>query len=114
MSLRNASIFFALAMLLLSGHAAATNCLVLVVRDDGMTINNANIYLDGWSDLIGKTTYSTSIGQHCWVGDIPEGEHTLNARWDGIPRFRPATQGSTEVDIAGTSTMRITIVTHKI
>ena len=80
-----------------------------------MAVNNARISLDNSTLPIGTTTYNAGLGRNCWVGDIAQtGEHTLTAKWE---RARPNVvyhQGSATVNIAGDSTMRITIPTHKV
>jgi hypothetical protein len=104
-----------LAMLLLANGAAATKCVIYVVDEHKMTVNNARIYLDNSSQPIGMTTYNAGLGRHAWVGDIAQtGEHTLTAKWE---RARPnvvSHQGLATVNIAGNSTMRITIATHRV
>ncbi len=113
--IKDALIIVMLALLLLASGAAATKCVIYVVDETHLALNDASIYIDDWSQLIGMTTFNTQIGWNCWVGEIqPEGEHTLYAKWDGKPRFRPAHEGSATVNIAGSGTQFITIVTHKV
>jgi len=113
--IRDALIIVMLALLLLANGVAATKCVIYVVDERHQALNDASIYIDDWSQLIGKTTFNTQIGWNCWVGEIqPEGEHTLNARWEGKARFRPPHEGSATVNIMGSSTQFITIVTHKV
>jgi len=113
--IKDALIIVMLALLLLASGAAATKCVIYVEDESHLALNDASIYIDGWSQLIGKTTFNTQIGWNCWVGDIqPEGEHTLNAKWAGKARFRPAHEGSAAVNIAGSGTQFITIMTHKV
>jgi hypothetical protein len=115
MTIRNALLILILALLLLANGVAATKCVIYVVDESHQALNGASIYMDDWSQLIGKTTFNTQIGWNCWVGDIQsEGEHTLNAKWNGIARFRPPHEGSATVNIAGITTQFITIVTHKV
>lgn len=115
MTIRNASLILILAFLLLVSGAAATKCVIYVVDETHQALNGASIYMDDWSQLIGKTTFNTQIGWNCWVGEIqPEGEHTLNAKWDGKARFRPPHKGSATVNIAGSATQFVTIMTHKV
>jgi len=114
MNLRNVSIIPVMALMLLAGSAAATNCIVYAVDEYQMPVNNAIIYLDDWSHRLGSTSYNAAIGRNCWVGEIAEGLHTLNVKWDGVARLRPPHEGSASVDIAGTGTERITIVMHKV
>lgn len=115
MRFRNASLILMLAMLLLANGAAATKCVIYVIYEHKMTINNARIYLDNSSLPIGMTTYNAGLGRNAWIGDVAQmGEHTLTAKWE---RARPNVaynQGSATVNIAGDSTMRITIATHKV
>lgn len=115
MRFRNASVILMLAVLLLANSAYATKCVIYVTDEHKMTINNARIYLDDSSLPIGTTTYNSGLGRNAWVGDISQsGEHTLTATWE---QARPNViyhQGSATVDIAGNSTMRITIETHKV
>lgn len=103
-----------LVLMLLAGSATATNCIVYAVDEYNMPINNAIIYLDDWSHRIGSTSYNAAVGRNCWVGDIAEGQHTLNVKWDGVARLHPPHEGSAIVDIAGTKTQHITIETHKV
>jgi len=115
MRFRNASMILMLAVLLLASGAVATQTIIYVVDEYKMTVNNARIYLDNSSQPIGMTTYNTALGRNGWVGDISQsGEHTLTATWE---QARPNViyhQGSATVDIAGNSTMLITIETHKV
>ena len=103
-----------LALLLLANCASATHCVVFVVDENHQTINNANIYIDDWSSKIGTTTYNTGIGRNCWVGDIAQGEHTLNAEWNSMKPGRSTHVGSAAANIKGSVPMMITIVTHKV
>ena len=114
MNIRNALMALVVALLLLANCAAATKCMVYVVDEYQMTINNADIYLNDWSHRLGTTSYNTAIGRNCWVGDIAKGEHVLYAKWAGIPRSRLPHEGSAAVNIIGMSPQRITIVTHKV
>ena len=115
MKFRNASMVLMLAVLLLANNAAATKCVIYVTDEHKMTINNARIYLDNSSLPIGMTTYNTALGRNGWVGDISQsGEHTLTATWEQAKPNAIYHQGSATVDIAGNSTMRITIETHKV
>lgn len=115
MRFRNASIIFMLALLLLANSASATKCVVYAVDEYKMAVNNARIYLDNSSLPIGTTTYNAGLGRNAWIGDIDQlGEHTLTAKWE---RARPSVishEGSATVDMAGNSTMHITIATHKV
>ena len=115
MRFRNASVILMLAVLLLANSAAATKCVIYVTDEHKMTINNARIYIDNSSLPIGTTAYNSGLGRNARVGDISQsGEHTLTATWE---QARPNViyhQGSATVDIAGNSTMRITIETHKV
>ncbi|RQW77663.1 MAG: hypothetical protein EHM14_13880 [Methanothrix sp.] len=110
----NILIILMLVLMLLAGSATATNCIVYAVDEYNMPINNAIIYLDDWSHRIGSTTYNAAIGRNCWVGDVPEGQHTLNVKWDGVARQRPAHEGSATVNIGASETERITILIHKV
>ncbi|VVB71919.1 Uncharacterised protein [uncultured archaeon] len=98
--------------LLLAGSAAATKCAIFVVEDK-MTINNANIYLGGGSRQIGLTSYNLGLGQNCWIGEIPEGEHTLSAKWWRLVPKGQLHEGSATVSVAGTTMMHINIATKK-
>jgi hypothetical protein len=111
---RNLLIILMLALMLLAGSAAATNCIVYAVDEYQMPVNNAVIYLDDWSNRIGSTSYNAAIGRNCWVGDISEGQHTLNVKWDGVARLRPAHEGSATVNIGASEIERITILIHKV
>ena len=114
MNIKYPLIVLALVRLLLANGASATHCVVFVVDENHQTVNNAKIYIDDWINAIGTTTYNTGIGRNCWVGDIGEGEHTLNAKWNGMKPGKSAHVGSTAVDIKGTAPMMITIVTHRV
>jgi hypothetical protein len=115
MRFRNAAMVLMLALVLLSNGAAATKCVIYVVDEYNMAVNNARIYLDNSTLPIGTTTYNAGLGRNAWVGDIAQtGGHTLMAKWE---RARPnvvSHQGSATVNIAGNSTMRITIATHRV
>ncbi len=104
-----------LAVLLLANSAYATKCVIYVTDEHKMTINSERIYLDNSSLPIGTTAYNSGLGRNAWVGDISQsGEHTLTAKW---VQARPNViyhQGSATVDIAGNSTMHITISTHNV
>ena len=104
-----------LAVLLLANSAYATKCVIYVTDEHKMTINSVRIYLDNSSLPIGTTAYNSGLGRNAWVGDISQsGEHTLTAKW---VQARPNViyhQGSATVDIAGNSTMHITISTHNV
>lgn len=110
----NILIILMLVLMLLAGSATATNCIVYAVDEYQMPVNNAIVYLDDWSHRIGSTTYNAAIGRNCWVGDVPEGQHTLNVKWDGVARQRPAHEGSATVNIGASETERITILIHKV
>ena len=115
MRFRNASMFLMLAVLLLANGVAATQTVVYVVDEYKMTINNARIYLDNSTQPIGVTTYNTALGRNGWVGDISQsGEHTLTAKWEQTRPNVVSHEGSATVNIAGNSTVRITIETHKV
>lgn len=114
MNHRNLLIVLILALMLLAGFAAATNCVVYAVDEYRMPVNNAVVFLDDWSSRIGATSYNAAVGRNCWVGDIPEGQHTLNVKWDGVARLHPPHEGSASVEIAGTKTQHITIEMHKV
>ena len=114
MNMRTAWLVLVVALLLLANCAAATRCMIFVEDEYKMTINNADIYLDDWSHLLGTTSYNTAIGRNCWVGNIPEGQHVLYAKWAGVPRSRPSHEGSASVNLEGRSPQRITIVTHRV
>jgi hypothetical protein len=104
-----------LAVLLLASGAVATQTIIYVVDEYKMTVNNARIYLDNSSQPIGMTTYNTALGRNGWVGDISQsGEHTLTAKWEQTRPNVVSHEGSTTVNIAGNSTLRITITTHKV
>jgi hypothetical protein len=115
MKFRNASMILMLAVLLLANSAAATKCVIYVTDEHKMTINNARIYLDNSSLPIGTTSYNSGLGRNAWVGEISQsGEHTLTAKWAQARPNAIYHQGSEKVDIAGNSTMHITIETHKV
>lgn len=115
MRFRNASMILMLAVLLLANNVAATQTVIYVVDESKMTINNARIYLDNSTQPIGVTTYNTALGRNGWVGDISQsGEHTLTAKWEQTRPNVVSHEGSAVVNIAGNSTMRITIATQKI
>jgi hypothetical protein len=114
MNIRYQSMVLALALLLLANCASATHCVVFVVDENHQTINNAKIYIDGWTNKIGTTTYNTGIGRNCWVGDIGQGEHTLNAEWNSMKPVKSTHAGSAAVGINGSVPMMITIVTYKV
>jgi hypothetical protein len=115
MRIRNASMVMMLAVLLLANGAAATKCVIYVTDEHQMTINNARIYLDDSSLPIGMTTYNAGLGRNAWVGEISQsGEHTLTAKWEQARPNVVHHQGSGTVDIAGNSTLRITIETRKV
>ena len=104
-----------LAMLLLANGAAATKCVIYVIDEHKMTINNARIYLDNSSLPIGTTAYNAGLGRHAWVGDIAQtGEHTLMAKWTKARPNPVPYEGMAVVNIAGNSTMRITIPMHEL
>jgi hypothetical protein len=114
MNIRYSSMILVLALLLLANCASATQCVVFVADENHQTINNAKIYIDDWSNKIGTTTYNTGIGRNCWVGDIGQGEHILNAEWDSMKPGGSTHVGSAAVNIKGNAPMMITIVTHKV
>lgn len=103
-----------LAVLLLASGAAATQTVIYVVDESKMTVNNARIYLDNSAQPIGVTTYNTALGRNGWIGDIPLGEHTLTAKWTKARPNRVDYEGTAAVNIAGNTTLRITIATHKV
>ncbi|MHB8117643.1 MAG: hypothetical protein ACYDHX_02790 [Methanothrix sp.] len=98
----------------MANSVAATTCAIFVIDDYKMTVNNAKIYIDDSSQPIGTTAYNTGFGRNCWIGDINlNGTHTLSAKWakatpNGVPY-----EGSTTVEFAGETRMRISIPTHK-
>ena len=115
MRFRNASMILMLAILLLANGAAATQTVIYVVDESKMTVNNARIYLDNSTQPIGVTTYNTALGRNGWVGDISQlGKHTLTAKWEQTRPNVVNHEGSAVVNIAGNSTLRITIATHKV
>jgi hypothetical protein len=114
MNIRYSLMILVLALLLLANCASATQCVVFVADENHQTINNAKIYIDDWSNIIGITTYNAGIGRNCWVGDIGQGEHTLNAEWNSMKPGRSTHVGSAAVNIMGSAPMMITIVTHKV
>jgi hypothetical protein len=104
-----------LAVLLLANSAAATQTVIYVVDEYKMTVNNARIYLDNSTQPIGVTTYNTALGRNGWIGDISQsGEHTLTAKWEQTRPNVVSHEGSAVVNIAGNTTLRITIATHKV
>jgi len=114
MSLKNTALLMTLALLLFTGCGTATRCVVYVQDEYQMTLNNANIYIDDWSTRLGTTFYNVAIGSNCWVGDVPEGNHTLNARWGGIERFRPPHDGTMAVEVGKAPGQMIRISTHRV
>ena len=115
MRFRNASMVLMLAVLLLANSAYATKCIIYVTDEHKMTINNARIYLDNSSLPIGTISYNSGLGRNAWVGDISQsGEHTLTAKWEQTRPNVVYHEGSATVNIAGNSTMHITIPTHKV
>jgi hypothetical protein len=113
MNIRKVSLVLVVAILLLASCATAAKCIVYVIDEHQMTLNNADIYLNDWSHRLGTTTYNAAIGQNCWIGDIAEGEHMLYARWAGISPSRLPHKGSAAVSIIGMFPQSITIVTQK-
>ena len=62
MRFRNASVILMLAVLLLANSAAAIKCVIYVIDEHKMTINNARIYLYNSSLPIGTTAYNSGLG----------------------------------------------------
>ncbi len=104
-----------LALVLLANSAAATKCVIYVLDEYKMTVGSARIYLDNSTTPIGMTSYNAGLGRSAWIGDIDQsGEHTLTAKWTKARPNVVSHEGSAVVNIAGNSTMRITIATHKV
>ena len=103
-----------LALLLLANTAASTTCAIFVIDEHKMTVNNANIYLDGSSQPIGITAYHAGAGRNCWVGDLNlNGTHTLSAKWARARPNRIPYEGYIVVDFGEENMMLISIPTHK-
>ena len=115
MRFRNAAMVLMLALVLLSNGAAATKCVIYVVDEYNMAVNNARIYLDNSTLPIGTTTYNAGLGRNAWVGDISQlGEHTFTAKWTKARPNPIPYIGTSVVNIVGNSTMRLTIPMHKV
>lgn len=115
MRFRNAAMVLMLALALLAGGAAATKCVIYVVDEYKMAVGSARIYIDNTTTPIGMTTYNAGLGRSAWIGDIDKsGEHTLTAKWTKARPNPILYEGTSVVNIAGNSTMRITIPTQKV
>ncbi|HEX7445343.1 MAG TPA: hypothetical protein VF300_03050 [Methanothrix sp.] len=115
MRFRNASMILMLAVLLLANGATATKCVIYVVDEYNMAVGSARIYIDNSTSPIGMTAYNAGLGRNAWIGDISQsGEHTLTAKWTKARPNPVSYEGTAAVNIAGNSTMRITIATRKV
>ena len=104
-----------LALVLLANSAAATKCVVYVVDEYKMAVGSARIYIDNSTSPIGMTAYNAGLGRNAWIGDISQsGEHTLTAKWTKARPNPVSYEGMAAVNIAGNSTLRITIPMHKV
>ena len=103
-----------LALVLLANSAAATKCVIYVVDEYNMAVGSARIYIDNSTTPIGMTSYNAGLGRSAWIGDIQSGEHTLTAKWTKARPNPVSYEGMAAVNIAGNSTMRITIPLHKV
>ncbi len=103
-----------LAVLLLANGAAATKCVIYILDEYNMAVGSARIYIDNSTSPIGMTAYNAGLGRSAWIGDIPLGEHTLAAKWTKARPNRVDYEGTAAVNLAGNSTMRITIATQKV
>lgn len=115
MRYRNAPMVLMLALVLFASGAAATKCVIYVVDEYKMAVGSARIYIDNTTTPIGMTTYNAGLGRSAWIGDIDQsGEHTLTAKWTKARPNPIPYEGTSVVNIAGNSTMRITIPMHKL
>jgi hypothetical protein len=115
MRFRSATVILILALMLLANNASATKCIIYVVDEYNMAVGSARIYIDNSTLPIGMTTYNAGLGRSAWVGDISQlGEHTLTAKWTKTRPNPVLYEGTVTVNIAGNSTMRITIPMHTV
>lgn len=114
MRFRNAAMVLMLALVLLANSASAIKCVVYVVDEYNMPVGSARIYMDNQTTPIGMTAYNAGLGRSAWIGDIQTGEHTLTAKWTKTRPNPILYEGTVTVNIAGNSTMRITIPMHKV
>ena len=109
------SVIFLLALLLLANSAASTTCVIFVIDEYKMTVNDAKIYIDDSPQPIGLTAYHTGVGRNCWVGDINlDGTHTLSAKWAQAKPNRIPFEGSIVMEFTGETKQLIYIPTHKV